>query len=250
MSCTTCGSSSNSCECSPCSQVLTSEGLASQISNLTESLFGEFTKTIVNGRAVWSAQCSPNTTGLACYPKGADEGFICYLLRLMAEIGLFNGGVHNAALAYCKNTLVGSGASFYVSIQAVPAGIAISNAAYWLLILTAPAGATGPQGPPGASGSGSATNYAVQTATVDVTLTNSGAVVLCKPAAGVIVINLPAIASVDAGKWYKIWTEGAFAATVTPNGAETIDNGSPSVVLTVPKDSIEIVADGTDWKVL
>jgi len=249
MSCGTCGSNS-SCECSPCSQVLTAEGLASQITNLTETLFGTFTKTIVNGRAVWSAVCSPNTDGIPCFPKGATEGFVCYFLRIMSEIGIFNGGVHNSANSYCDNTLVASGSSFYVSIQAVPAGILITNAAYWTLLLTAPAGATGAQGPPGASGGGSATSYAVQTATVTVLLTNTSAVVLCKPAAGAIAINLPAIASVDAGKWYKIWTDGAFTVTVTPNGAETIDNGAASVVMTIPKDAIEIVADGSDWKII
>ena len=248
MACTTCGSTTSDCGCSPCSQVASQEGLSSKITNLITSLFGTFTQTITNGRGVWTAQCSPNTDGLPCFPKSASEGFICYILRILTEIGTFSAVVHNAASSYCKNTMVASGASLYIATQAVPAGTAITNAAYWRLLITAPAGATGPQGPPGASGGGSAISYAKQTATVTTTLDNAGAVVFCKPAAGAIDINLPAIASVSSGKWYKIWTNGAFNVTVKPNGAETV-NGAASLVLSVANESITIIEDVNDWKV-
>ncbi len=147
--------------------------------------------------------------------------------------------------------MVASGQSLYVSIQAVTAGIAISDAAYWLLLITAPtgtAGAAGPQGPAGASGGGSATNYSTLTTTTTVTLGNTDAVVYCEPA-GIMTVNLPLISAVDPGKWYKIWTNGAFAVTVDPNGAQTI-NGAATFVMSTANESIEIVSNnGTDWRI-
>lgn len=246
MACTSCGSPTP-CGCDPCAPALiTTESLTSEITNLITTLLGTFTKTIVNGRAVWSAVCSPNSSGLSCFPLNAGEGLICYFLRILTQIGLFSPSLWNIGNSYCKNTLVASGASLYVSIQDVPAGIAITNAAYWMLLITAPAG---PQGPPGASGAGSATNYATQVATGNVTLTNTGAVVFCEPA-GPMTVNLPAIASVDTGKWYKIWTNGAFNVTIDPNGAETI-NGAATFALNTVNEAIEIVAKpgSTDWRI-
>lgn len=250
MSCQTCGGISPAdCTCSPCAQVITTEGLASAITNLQTNLFGDFTITVVNGRGVWTQICSPNSAGLTCFPRGTTEGFICYILRILASIGTFAASVHNPASSYCKNTMVASGSSLYMAIQDVPGGIAITNVAYWLLLITAPAGATGPQGAPGASGSGSATNYATQVATVTLTLGNTGAVVFCQPA-GIMTVNLPLIASVDSGKWYKIWTNGAFAVTITPNGAQTI-NGGGSITLNVANEAVELVSNNlTDWRIL
>lgn len=236
-------------QCTPCyTQVSTKESLASELDNLTNSLFGTFTKTIVNGRAVWSAICSSNDEGLSCFPRAVDEGFICYILRILDEIGLFSASIHNPAVSYCKNTLVASGDSLYVALQDVPPGTLISNTSYWLLLLTAPAGATGPQGPAGASGGSNTPAYAIRTTAISITPANTDDVIFCEPG-GAIAINLSAIASYASGKRFKIWTNGAANVTVTPNGAETI-NGSASYVLNTPYQSIEIVANGsTDWRI-
>lgn len=75
--------SSNPCDPSPNQQ----ESLASQVSNLTTSLFGAFQKTIVNGRTVWTTVCDPNAN-VPGFPRIAGEGFICYLLRI---VPLFQG---------------------------------------------------------------------------------------------------------------------------------------------------------------
>lgn len=247
MSCTTCGTT-GSCGCNPCNQALNEESLASQINNLTESLLGTFTKTISNGRATWSAECSPNTNGVACFPKSESEGFICYILRVLEQLGIWSATIHDSALTYCKNSMVASGVSLYISKQAVPAGIAISNTTYWLLLITAP---DGPQGPPGASGGGSATNYATQTATVDTVLTNTSAVVFCKPAAGAINITIPAIGTVDPGKWFKIHTNGAFNVTLVRSGGNTLNGAAANITLATVNEAVELIADdaGTDWKI-
>jgi hypothetical protein len=56
------------------------------LENLTNALFGTFTKTIVNGRAVWSAICG---TGYEYpgVPRGATEGLLCYVLRVLQYLG-------------------------------------------------------------------------------------------------------------------------------------------------------------------
>lgn len=236
--------------CNPCApQLTTTESLSSEIQNLSIKLFGEFTKTIVDGRAVWGTLCSPDTDGVSCLSKSPDEGFICYLLRLMSTVGTFPGGVHDSGLAYCKNTLVASGDSLYLSIIDVPVGIAIGNTTYWELLLTAPAGPAGAQGAPGASGAGSAVNFAVQITTVTVALTNTSAVVICNPA-GAMAVTIPLQSSLLAGKWFKIWTNGAANVTITPTGPDTIQ-GAATYVLSVANSAVEIVSDGTgDWKII
>lgn len=78
-------------DCNPCQTVQVNESVASQIENLTASMFGTFTKTIVNGRAVWTLQCDPNTGGIAGIPRNAGEGFVCYILRVLAVLSIVPG---------------------------------------------------------------------------------------------------------------------------------------------------------------
>ncbi len=252
MSCSSCNSSSCSGGCNPCSQTFSNESLASSLENLIEQLFGTLTKTTVNGRSVWTSVCSPVTDGIACFPKGSTEGFVCYFLRILTEIGLFSGGVYNAGSSYCTNTLVASGSSLYVSIQAVPPGIAPGNASYWELLFTSPAGATGPQGPAGSAGSGSAVNYAILTTAVTVALGDTDAIVFCEPA-GAMAINLPSIAGTLSGKWFEIWTNGAANVTVTADGADRINFNNTltaTLVLSTPGSSIKLVSnDAGEWRI-
>lgn len=238
-----------SCNDTPCSTGLsTTESMASQIGNLIDELFGTFTKTIVNGRAVWSAVCSPNDTGLACYPRADGEGWICYIIRVLDAIGVFSPVVWSSLNSYCKNTMVATSTALYVSILAVPAGIDISNGTYWRLLITPPAGPAGATGPAGAAGGGSAISYSERVVTISDTALNTDAVVFCEGAGG-ITITLSAMAAYSGGKWFVINNDTSGTVTITPT-TQTI-NGAASYVLTVAKESVTIVArNSTDWKIV
>lgn len=238
-------SSSNNCD--PCNQSLNeNESVASQLSNLVSNLFGTLTKTITNGRAVWSQACTPDDS-LDAFPRTSGEGLICYLLRIFKDYFTPLIGIHSALNEYYKGQVVAdTGTSaFYKAIIDVPVGVAIGNTTYWELILTAPTGATGATG---AAGSGSAINYAIRTETATYGPSGTDAVIFCDPA-GAMAINLPAATSVS-GKWYKIVNRtGAFDVTITPNGADTI-NAVASYTLSNANESVEIVNDNSsNWSV-
>jgi hypothetical protein len=252
MSCSSCGNNECSGSCNPCKQTFNNESLASSLQNLILQLFGTFTETTVNGRSVWSALCSAETAGIPCFPKSEDEGFVCYFIRILGEIGLFAGGDYNGSLSYCKNTIVASGSSLYVALQTVPVGIAPGNTSYWQLLLTAPAGAAGPQGPSGTSGGGSAVNYATRTTAVTVTLGDTDAILFCEPS-GAMAVNLPLISGALAGKWFEIWTNGASNVTITPNGTDKINFNNTLVstlVLGAAGSSIKLVSNNAgEWRI-
>lgn len=245
MSNPTCGCSSGAVIIQP-----QNESVASQLDNLILNLFGTLTKTVVNGRAVWSQPCSPDDTGLLCIPRGATEGLICYILRLVADLGIYFGGAYNAATSYCKNTLVsyddGTGTLAYVSLQDVPAGTTPSNTTYWQVVVT---GMVGPAGPAGtATGN---TYYRKVTADSTLNGTNVGVVdvaIDCQPAAAVA-LTLPEIGdpATLTGKWFFIRTNGAFAVTITPHAGETV-NGAATLVLSIASEAVTLVSDGTsNW---
>lgn len=234
-----CGCNSNGYTVTPV------ESVSSSLDNLITSLLGTLTKTITNGRAVWSTPCSPDDS-LSAFPRNAGEGFVCYLLRIFADYFTPFLGVHVQANAYSKGSLVTSGNSVYLALFDVPANTLITDTYYWQEALTPPAGPTGPVGP---SGAGSATNYANATKTGNYTATNTDAVIFVDPAA-LTTITIPAAASVDNGKWYKIKNRtGAFGVILARSGADTIDGGT-SYNLTFANEAATLVSDGVSkWSV-
>ena len=252
MSCGSCGApTGQSCGCNPCTQVQSQESVASILNNLVTTLLGGFTKTVVNGRATWTSVCDPNELGLACFPRMADEGLVCYLLRILDLIGIFSGGLHNSALPYCKNTMVASTNALYVAIQDVPAGTLITNTSYWQFLVEAPAGPAGPQGPAGSPGAGGSPNYAILVTPSDVTVGDTDAVVICDNAIP-MAVTLPAISGTLSGKWYTVKRGVTSSAdvTITPDGSDTID-GAGSYVLTAAQESITLVSDNVgDWRII
>lgn len=234
--------------CTPCAPAtVTQESVASQLQNLAESLFGPFTKTIENGRAVWSAQCDADGESALCLTRGEDEGFICFLLRVINDFGLIFGGTWSSSSTYCKNTYVSYGGGAYVSLQNVPANQQPDiSPAYWQLAIS---GIVGPAGPAGPAGSSANPTYAVAIKTGNYTTTDTDAVIICQPA-GVMQITLPLGSSLTAGKYYFIQTNGAATVTVASTGPNTI-NGGASETLTVAGESIEIVFDNvSNWTLL
>jgi len=61
---------------------VSSESVPSLINNLTYSLYGTITKSIVNSQIVWTTPCDPNSTAtINGFPRNNGEGLLCYLLR-------------------------------------------------------------------------------------------------------------------------------------------------------------------------
>lgn len=232
-----------SCNCSRTECDTTNESVASWLDNLTKNLFGEFTKTTVNNRTVWSQLCS-SSSALTCYPRGDDEGFACYILRVMGSIGVFPSGVHSTVNSYCKNSVVTNIANTiaYRAIQDVPVGVALTDTAYWEVFL-APTGLPGPPGPAGPSG---VPAYVVVSTAISATATDTDEVIVATSSG--ITITLDAQSAYTGNKWFIITNASSGNVTVAPTGLETI-NGAASFTLT-PNSTINIVAVSGDWKII
>lgn len=101
MSCTT----NTTTSCNPCCAPApvcdaTNEALASQLNNLLTWLIGVITKSCdSNNNVVWSLPCNLGSSEpLAGYAKLANEGIICYILRVFplyiaAQIAVVSGTV-------------------------------------------------------------------------------------------------------------------------------------------------------------
>jgi hypothetical protein len=58
------------------------ESVPSLISNLVNALYGEITKSVVDGRVVWNVPCDPNNSAeIDGFPRLPDEGLLCYIIR-------------------------------------------------------------------------------------------------------------------------------------------------------------------------
>ena len=79
-----------SCESDVCRQdipypIVSQESVASILGNLTSALYGTITKTVVDGRVVWST-CDVNQHATVFgIPRNAGEGLICYFLRAFQD---------------------------------------------------------------------------------------------------------------------------------------------------------------------
>lgn len=243
------GQSNNNC-CDPCDSVKSTESVASQNQNLVDSLFGMFTKTVTNGVAVWSGLCDPNAE-IPSFPRNEGEGFICYIIRILPFLGVVYAGEWDAGEDYSAREIVTVlPDKLYIALQDAPAGTDPAlNPSFWSLYLQAP---TGPQGPAGSPGSGSAVNYALLVTAVDVNPGDTDAIIVCQPSS-VRSVNLPSIATTLSAKWFVIHTNGAFDVVINPNGADTI-NGAASYTLPAGiKQAIKIVAlpnPDNDWIII
>jgi len=82
------------------------------------------------------------------------------------------------------------------------------------------------------------------------TATSSDDTVLCNATAGAITINLPTAVGIS-GKKYNIkkTDSSANAATIDPNGAETIDLAA-TVVISGQHDSYTVQSDNANWRII
>jgi hypothetical protein len=64
--------------------ILSHESVPSLIDNLTTALYGGITKTVSNGRIVWTILCDPtNTASFFGIPRNTGEGLLCYIIRAL-----------------------------------------------------------------------------------------------------------------------------------------------------------------------
>lgn len=82
MSCSCCNS--NPCSCSPTCDPA-NEALTSQLNNFITAFFGTISKTCVNNAVTWSLPCDLNA-GIAGFPRNAEEGIACYLIRYVQSV--------------------------------------------------------------------------------------------------------------------------------------------------------------------
>jgi len=62
---------------------VSNESVPSLIANLVQALYGEISKTVVDGRVVWNIPCDPeNSASVPQLPREPGEGLMCYLIRL------------------------------------------------------------------------------------------------------------------------------------------------------------------------
>lgn len=74
-----CGCHTSPCSC-PDACDPSNEPLSSALNNFILAFFGSVTKTCVNGQVVWALPCELDS-GVAGFPRNANEGIACYLLR-------------------------------------------------------------------------------------------------------------------------------------------------------------------------
>lgn len=235
-----------SCGCNdPCAPVLAQpEAVASEINNLIEELFGSITKNYSNGRVTWNVQCAA-TQQFANTPIEDGEGYICYLLRVLGVIGVSAvTAPHSTLNTYDKNTIVGNGTdSLYISLQDVPVGIALSDTAYWALLITAPTGPVGPVGPVGPAASTRFFNTV--TTSVNLTPTDSNEAIICTPAAS-LNINLSLQSAYLAGKQFVVKNTGPGNAIIVPTGPQTINLAATFTLL--PNVTAQFASDNAgNW---
>ncbi|MFN9958314.1 MAG: hypothetical protein ACK55I_34875, partial [bacterium] len=64
---------------------MSQESVASILGNLTSALYGTITKTVVDGRVVWST-CDLNQQAVVFgIPRLSGEGLLCYFLRAFQD---------------------------------------------------------------------------------------------------------------------------------------------------------------------
>lgn len=242
------------CTAPPCvPSSVAQESTASMLDNLSLALFGPISKSTVAGRTVWSAPCTGYQSGVPGLPMNANEGFLCYVIRLISLVGLFNGGVWNASVTYPAQTVVAYGVSLYVSLVSNTSITPGTNAAVWQLLLTAPQGNPGNPGPPGPAGGSSSPDFAARVVTTNTTLANTDGVVVCKNTSP-MTVTVAAGSTYDAGKYFYVKqskTGSSAAITIQFTGTDRLD-GSASYILNTPGENVTFFQEAQTgvWNIL
>lgn len=166
--------------CNPCNP--NKEPLSSELRNFIAAFFGTITKTCVNNQIVWTLPCELDD-GITGFPRVANEGVACYILRVLQE-GVFPGPTGGTGATGATGPTGGTGATgpgVGATGPTGPTGATGDN------------GATGPTGPTGATGTGATGPTGATGATgssgtpftsADQTITSAGLLTLAHGLAG------------------------------------------------------------------
>lgn len=131
---------------------VSAESVPSLINNLTTALYGLISKSVVNGKVVWTTPCDgqfPNFTGTVFgISRNAGEGLLCYFLRAFSQTtttAIIPNGVLGQILISGGNNLLtwlASGPSGYV-LTSSGAG----SSPYWSLPSVGPTPTPTPSSP-------------------------------------------------------------------------------------------------------
>lgn len=246
-----CGCNGNQYNTPDCSNPAAQESVASWLKNLTYSMLGIFTKTLdSNGNAVWSAQCNPNVNGIFGFPRLQDEGFICYIMRLI-QASSFYAGPYDPTQSYIIGKGVAYNNGLYVAIQLVPVGVNPNNTSYWELApLSGNIGPTGPVGPVGPPGSSLPPRFAFTSVIANYTVLDNDSVILCSGSSA-FSVALSAQASYSSGKNVYIQSAATADITIVPNGAQTINGQTSFVLQASTNSSVFLMSDNAgNWRIM
>ena len=138
--------SNTCCPDTPYPQV-SHESVPSLIDNLVYALYGEITKSVVNGRVVWNIPCDPTADPATIdgFPRLPGEGLLCYIIRYFNFIGPITiigdqpkGGGTNR-LFYENDQVMTTNYTITSGKNAMSAGPITVNPG---VVLTVPAGST------------------------------------------------------------------------------------------------------------
>ena len=92
------------------------------------------------------------------------------------------------------------------------------------------------------------TSFTTRTSAGTTTLTDNDSVLLVLGAVGAVTVNLPAVASIQPGRRYYIYKDAAAQTiTIDPAGAELVDGGATTTLLTGQVHAKQIISNGTAW---
>lgn len=95
-----------------------------------------------------------------------------------------------------------------------------------------------------------ALSVSVVSKTANYTITTSDSVVLCDASGGAFTITLPAASGLTGRRFdVKKTDSSALAVTIDGNASETID-GSTTIALTTQYESVTLLCDGSNWRII
>lgn len=92
------------------------------------------------------------------------------------------------------------------------------------------------------------TSETVRSTAVTTTMTNNDYDLLVLGATGAVTVNLPAVATIQPGRFYRIYKDAAAQTiTIDPFGSDTIDGAATTTLASGAAHAKGIISDGTAW---
>lgn len=92
------------------------------------------------------------------------------------------------------------------------------------------------------------TSETVRSTAVTTTMTNNDYDLLVLGATGAVTVNLPAVATIQPGRLYRVYKDAAAQTiTIDPFGSELIDGAATTTLASGAVHAKAMVSDGTAW---